>query len=330
MPAICRRCRSKPAEVRLPYARMSLCPDCFRRYFEDRIRRTVQEFKMFKPQDTVGVAVSGGKDSAALLHGLRQAFPGLKLVALHVDLGIKKYSEHCLEKVRALTRRLEVELHVFDLKRELGFSIDDFRLTPYRRKICAPCGTIKRHLFDELARGAGVKVLATGHNLDDVVGTMLTTFLAGDWSQLVRLKPVLPPLSPLQTRKVKPLLRSPEWEDLLYAAYSDLPFRDIGCPHAGGTRVRRNQELLEALSRRNPAFRHQTLNNFLRLIPILEKHVDQPPLTTCRRCGYPSSAEVCAYCRRVELVKNTLEKRRQRSKLNPLLRGINRDQANDI
>lgn len=309
MPTICRRCRSEPAEVRLPYARMSLCPDCFRRYFENRIRRTVEEFKMFNPRDTVGVAISGGKDSAALLYGLRQAFPALGLIALHVDLDIEKYSTHCLGKVRELTGMLDADLHIFDLGQELGFSIGDFRSTLYRRKICAPCGTIKRHLFEELALRAGVKILATGHNLDDVVGTMLGTFLSGNWGQFVRLKPVLRPLSLGQTLKVKPLLRSPEWEDLLYAAYSKIPFRDIGCPHAEGTKVRRNQELLEALSHGNPAFRQQTLNNFLRLIPILEGHVEQPPLTTCKRCGYPSSAEICAYCRRVELAKRIKEEK---------------------
>lgn len=169
MPVICSRCRSEPAEVRLPYARMSLCPDCFMRYFEGRIRRTVEEFKMFKPRDTVGVAISWGKDSAALLRGLRQAFLGLRLVALNLDLGIDDYSERCLGKVRELTEMLDVDLHVFDLRRELGFSIDDFRLTQYKRKVCAPCGTIKRHLFEELAQRAGVRILATGHNLDDVL-----------------------------------------------------------------------------------------------------------------------------------------------------------------
>ena len=63
--------------------------------------------------------------------------------------------------------------------------------------------------------------------------TMLITFLSGDWSQLVRLKPVLHSLSPIQTLKVKPLLRSPEWEDLLYSAYLEISFRDVGRPAPG-------------------------------------------------------------------------------------------------
>jgi tRNA(Ile)-lysidine synthase TilS/MesJ len=37
-------------------------------FYRAKARKTVEEFKMFREDDTVGVAVSGGKDSAALLH----------------------------------------------------------------------------------------------------------------------------------------------------------------------------------------------------------------------------------------------------------------------
>jgi len=258
---------------------------------------------MFKPDDTVGVAVSGGKDSAALLHGLNKAFPDARLVALHVDLGIKNYSKHCRSKVESLAKLLNVELHVFDLKKEKGFTIDDFEKTAFRRKICSPCGTIKRHVFEELAQRVGIKVLATGHNLDDMVGIMLNNFFSGNWAQLVRLKPVLHPFASNQTFKVKPLIATPEKENLLYCLYADIPFREVDCPHSSGTRTLRNIEMLEALSKKNPSFRQQALRSFLKLIPILEEKIEKPRLTTCKTCGFPSSSETCAYCKRVELIK---------------------------
>jgi len=261
---------------------------------------------MFKPDDAVGVAVSGGKDSAALLHGLSKAFPNAHLVALHVDLGIKNYSKHCRDKVESLANTLNVELHVFDLKEEKGFTIDDFKKTFFRRKICSPCGTIKRHVFEELAQRTGVKVLATGHNLDDMVGIMLNNFFSGNWAQLVRLKPVLHPFTSNQTLKVKPLIRTSEIENLLYCLYADIPFREVDCPHSSGTRTVKSIELLEALSKKNPSFRQQALKSFLKLIPFLEEKIEKPKLTTCKICGFPSSSEVCAYCKRVKLVKNEL------------------------
>ncbi|HEX69435.1 MAG TPA: TIGR00269 family protein [Candidatus Bathyarchaeota archaeon] len=307
MPIKCNKCHSAPAEIRLEYARLNLCPDCFKEYYVNRVRRTVEEYKMFSSKARVGVAVSGGKDSMALLHSLKNAFPAAEFVALHVDLGIEGYSRHCKEKVEELVETLSVELEVFSLKDELGFSIDDFKKTIYRRKMCSACGTVKRHLFEVLAERAKTKVLATGHNLDDVVAVMLNNFFNGNWSQLVRLKPVLEPLVPNQTFKVKPLIKTPEKENLLYCLYADVPFREVNCPYAHMERLRRNREMLEYLSKDNPAFRHQMLKNFLRLIPILEKTVEKPKLTKCEICGYPSSAEVCAFCKRVGIVKRALE-----------------------
>ncbi|HIE14521.1 TPA: TIGR00269 family protein [Candidatus Bathyarchaeota archaeon] len=307
MRVLCKRCYSAPAEVIIPYARIRLCSNCFKDFYVKRIKRTVESFKMFKPDDRVGIAVSGGKDSMALLFGLRNAFPAADIVALHIDLGITDYSKHCRKKVEQLTKTLQVNLEVYDLKKELDFSIEDFRTTPYRRKICSACGTIKRHIFEVLAERAETKILATGHTLDDIVSVMLSNFFSANWSQLVRLKPVLEPLMPNQTFKVKPLIKTPENENLLYCLYSNIPFREENCPYAHTERLRRNREMLEYLSKDNPNFKFQALNTFLKLIPILEKHVEQPKLMRCERCGYPSSSPTCAFCRRVEIVKKDIQ-----------------------
>ena len=217
MPPICKKCHAAAVEVRIPASNLAFCSKCFLEFFVKRVRETVQKYRMFGEEDEVGVAVSGGKDSATLLQSLREAFPSLRIIALHVNLGIDGYSDHCQKKVEELVKKVGVELYVKDLKREEGFTIDDFKRTIYGRSVCAPCGVIKRHVFDELAERAGVKILATGHNLDDIVGTMLTTFFAGDLGQLVRLKPTLKPAAPHQPRKVKPLIKCTELEDLHYA-----------------------------------------------------------------------------------------------------------------
>lgn len=303
MPVVCGKCHERRVEVHIPYARLSLCPECFLQFYVRRLRRVVEDFGMFKEGDAVGVAVSGGKDSAALLHGLRLAFPGLKLFALHVNLGISGYSEHCQAKAEELAKILGVDFHVFDFRRELGVSVEDFRRTVFRGKICSACGTLKRHAFDELAQRVGVKVLATGHNMDDVAGFMLDNFFSGRWSQLVRLKPVLQPSMPNLTVKVKPLIKSPENENLLYCLYADIPFREVECPFAKGTRTRENVLLLDSLSRNNPYFRHQVLRSFLKLLPLLERAVEKPALVPCRNCGFPSLTGVCAYCKRVALAR---------------------------
>lgn len=308
MPITCRRCRSRASEIYIPYAKLNLCPDCFLDFYISRVRRTVEEFNMFSENDVVGVAVSGGKDSMALLHALRHGFPELKLKALHVNLGIPEYSLHCQAKVEKLAKDLNLELHVFDIQQELGIRIGDFNQTIFKRKLCSVCGTIKRHILEELAMRAKVNILATGHNMDDLLAIMFHNFLYGQWKQLIRLKPVLPPLAKGMAYKVKPLIHSPEDENLLYSLYSEIPFRELECPFSTGTRVRQKFKTLSILAASSPSFKHQLLNRFLELIPLLEKELQEPrqALTLCRSCGFPSSSEICAYCKRLNLVRKSL------------------------
>ena len=305
MPVACGKCRSANAEVQIPYARLKLCPSCFVDFYIARVKKTVEEFGMFREDSAVAVAVSGGKDSAALLHVLKRAYPKLKLVALHVNLGIPTYSEHCQAKVEKLTGMLNVELHVFDLYKELGISLHDFKETPFKRKLCSVCGTIKRRVFEEMAVKVNAQVLATGHNLEDVAGIMFNNFLYGRWEQFIRLKPVLPPLAEGMASKVKPLIRCPQTENLLYCLYEDVSFREIDCPFSTRTGVRRRAETLELLSKDNPYFKHQLLNRFLELIPLLENVKPKPALGKCKVCGFPSSGEVCAFCKRISLLRKS-------------------------
>ncbi|MDW8044841.1 MAG: ATP-binding protein [Nitrososphaerota archaeon] len=300
---LCVKCKDRYAEVSVADGRLRLCPECFTDYFERRVREAVEKYHMFNLDERVAVAVSGGKDSGALLRSLRRAFPNLDIVALHINLGIEGYSDHCESKVRALVREEDVDLHVFRLIDE-GFTIDDFRKTIYKNEVCSPCGIVKRHLLDKMALEVGAKVLATGHNLDDVLSTLLHTFFSGDFVQLVRLKPVLIPKHPYQTKKVKPLIKLSEFEDYQYALYTEIPIRTINCPHSIGTKSREGKKILDLLSEGNPNFRYQALSLFLKkLIPMIEDRVERPELRSCIKCGFPSSAEVCAYCKRVEMVK---------------------------
>jgi len=308
MPVKCRKCRSAFAEISLPYARLALCPECFLDYYVRRIRRTVGKYGMFRDDEPVGVAISGGKDSAALLHGLHKAFPDQEFVGLYVNLGIPEYSDHCQEKAEEVADLVGVEFYVLDLEKEEGISLNDFRKTIFRRKICSVCGTIKRHAFEKLAERAGVKVLATGHNMDDILGFMFNNFFSGQWSQLVRLKPVLPPPISGMTRKIKPLIRTPERESLLYCLYAEVPFREMNCPYSRGTKTKERLKMLETLSQGNPNFRHQALRSFLKLSRILERNIEQPSVVPCGSCGFPSLNGTCAYCKRIAYIKEVLSK----------------------
>lgn len=296
----CSRCGGE-AEIRLDYARMDLCPECFLRFYERKVEETVRKYGMFKRGDRVAVAVSGGKDSAALLFSLRKVFPDLPLVAIHLNLGIPAYSEECEEKFRELVGRVGVEGIVYDLRKELGISIPDLRGT---RRICSPCGTIKRYLLNRLAWEGGFTKLATGHHLDDTAEVLFHLYLQGDLGQLVRLRPFSPSTHPKLVPKVKPLWRTTERENLLYALLRNLPFRSRECPFSSGSRSLERKKLIWEMEGKIRGFRHTLLSSHLKkFLPLLERVVEPPPLLECSSCHMPSSSDPCAFCRRVELAR---------------------------
>ena len=81
----CRRCHAR-AVVSLPSHNTAFCPDCFLDFFSKQVDRGIREQGLMTKDDRVLVALSGGKDSLALM--LELGRQGYDVTALHIDLGI--------------------------------------------------------------------------------------------------------------------------------------------------------------------------------------------------------------------------------------------------
>jgi len=172
----------------------------------NRLEKTINRYRMVKGGDRILAAVSGGKDSAVLLHLLAKAKEslGISLIALHINLGIGSYSENCYRAAVKLAELLGVPIITVDLE-ELGIPIPKL-IGLTSRNPCSICGTVKRYLMNFAAVSLGASSVATGHNLDDVMHFILKTFLLGDMDQLVKLKPSTEVLGGLAVAKIKPLV----------------------------------------------------------------------------------------------------------------------------
>ena len=80
-----------------------LCSEHFIDYVERRVKKEIRkEISLYKG-DTVGVAVSGGKDSMvtlSILHSLFNERNGIRLVCISIDEGIDGYRPPSLDIVR--------------------------------------------------------------------------------------------------------------------------------------------------------------------------------------------------------------------------------------
>jgi tRNA(Ile)-lysidine synthase TilS/MesJ len=116
-----------PAVTIVRYAKLRLCKEHFIEFIQGRVLRCIERYRLIEGGWRVLVAVSGGKDSTALLHILSVISRrlGFNVLALHLDLGIPDYSRKAREVVESFCRGLEVPLIVVDLKELLGVGLPE-------------------------------------------------------------------------------------------------------------------------------------------------------------------------------------------------------------
>ncbi len=142
---------------------------------------------MFRADQRVGVAVSGGADSVCLLHVLRELAPrwNLRLTVLHVDHQLRgQESRGDAEFVRELAAGLGLpfELNEADVAAECRESGDN----PEQAARIA-----RLSFFEELVKARTVDCVATGHTRPDQAETVLFRFLRGSGSAgLAGIRPV--------------------------------------------------------------------------------------------------------------------------------------------
>ncbi len=257
------------------------------------------------------IAVSGGKDSVALLHVLtkiEKPFPETKFCAGTVDEGIREYREEALKIAQDNCRKLGVEHMVTSFKNLFGYTLDEIvklilkkgegELTP-----CSYCGVLRRKALNSLARDAGVDKLVTAHSLDDETQTMLLNVVHGDPMRIVRSKPVLDVIHPRLVRRVKPLCMVPEKEIVFYAYLKGIEFQCIDCPYAETALRNDLRTMLNMMEHKHAGTLFTIFSSMEKMRPALEAFAEHTTLNDCRLCGEPAIGDLCRACEMLEELK---------------------------
>ncbi len=137
---------------------------------ESRLRKALFDFSLLDQEvGKVAIALSGGKDSLALLyllHAIRgRGFPLFDIVAIHVDGEFSCGAGVDRGFLQAICRKLEVEciVRTSNQKKE-GLE-------------CYRCSRERRKLIFDAAKEAGTHVVAFGHHRDDSAQTLLMNLL---------------------------------------------------------------------------------------------------------------------------------------------------------
>lgn len=290
----CTRCKATAA-VALPSHHAGFCPACFLDFFRNQVEKGIRKQKLFTHDDKILVAISGGKDSLALM--LELFLLGYDVTGLHIDLGIPRSSEQARSVVERFFAKHSLPLIVRETSAE-GLPIPKVK-ERLNRPICSACGKIKRHFFNKTALEGGFTVMATGHNLDDEIARLFSNVLRWDAAYLADQAPVLPGTDGF-ARKVKPLWRLSEFETANYAFLRKIDYHHAPCPYSRGASFTMHKRVWADIEEYMPGRKLDFYQGFLkdgRRHFAVSEEKEGVALSPCAECGYPTSSDVCGVCR---------------------------------
>ena len=217
--------------------------------------RAIQDYRMIEEGDRVMVAVSGGKDSYALLdllEQLRRRSPvGFEIVAANVDQGYTGFRSDVIEDhLKAGGYRYHVEMT------EIAHTIRK-KMDPEDTH-CSLCARLRRGVLYRLATELDCNKIALGHHADDIIETLLMLqFFNG---QIKAMPPVLHAENGVHT-VIRPLVYVWEQEIIQYARERKFPVVCCCCPACGDTSLQRQQikAFLKRLEEGHPGIKSSLL-----------------------------------------------------------------------
>lgn len=283
----------------LRYFNRKLCAGCFKKLTEQRFTKAITKNKLIDRGHKIGVAVSGGKDSITLLHLLGQhaaKYP-IELFGIVIDEGIDGYRENSIPIAEKNFKDLDVDYTILSYKDEFGKTLDDM-CVDRQRNACSYCGVFRRRLINKAARDASCDKLATGHNLDDEVQSIMMNYFRGDFERLSRSGPSTPKQDGY-VQRIKPMRDIPEKESALYAVLNGFEIHLDECPYAGEAFRTTVRDLINDMEDKSPGIKFSILNGADNLTSILKGKFSPATLKTCK-CGEKTVADTCKACKLLE------------------------------
>jgi tRNA 2-thiocytidine biosynthesis protein TtcA len=231
----------------------------------DDVARASSDFALLEPNDRVLVAVSGGKDSHALLYLLREiqrrAPFEFSIIAVNVDQGHPGFPKQLLPGY------FEAQGYEYRIVEEDTYSIVKEKV-PEGKTFCSLCSRLRRGILYTVASELSATKIALGHHRDDAIETLLLNlFYSG------QIKAMPPRLRSDDGRHVviRPLIYATERELAEFAVEKAFPI--IPCDLCGSQEHLQRKQVKAMLDRLDAENPHVRANVFASLANVRPSHL---------------------------------------------------------
>jgi len=206
--------------------------------------KAIHKGQMIKNGDHILVAVSGGKDSLALLWLLRERIRRIpidyRITAVHVDPG---FGTHSGDQIKSFFKN-----HGFGYRIILTDIGPRAHGPENRENPCFLCSRQRRKAIFEVARELNCNKVAFGHHKDDLIETLFLNIFYG-----ASISTMLPVQNFFKGKLtvIRPLYLIDEGIIQKYTMTMGLPEIDLGCPTAGPSKREDIKNMLRNLYRSN-------------------------------------------------------------------------------
>ena len=215
------------------------------------VGRACKEHRLTEPGDRILVAVSGGKDSYAMLTLLRRVAEvvpfELSLVAVNLDQGHPGYPGHILAdwlRDNGFEHRM--------LKQDTYSVVTD--KIPVGKTYCSLCSRLRRGILYNAAVDLGATKIALGHHRDDVIETLMLNLL---YAGQIKAMPARLRSDDGRNTIIRPLVYCAEEDLAEYAEEQGFPILPCDlCGSQENLQRKRVKRLLADLNAENPMVKH--------------------------------------------------------------------------
>lgn len=217
--------------------------------------RAIQEHDLVGEGDRILVAISGGKDSYAMMKVLsllqKRAPVRFELVAVNIDQGFRGFRADVVEDWLKENRfEYHIEASEFD-------EIIQKHVEP-GGTACSLCARLRRGVLYRLADELKCNKVALGHHMDDVIETlMLNLFFNG----VLKAMPLKLVSNDGRHTVIRPLGYCREERIRRYGQLEQFPVISCACKHCGDTSMQRQQvkAMLREMERKSPGLKKSML-----------------------------------------------------------------------